>query len=94
MFTNFDKYMGEKDPNRQVISPFQQHLQSLTEYFNFYYPSEKSPSFGNMQIIDLFVANIKERKLSIPVDEKNLCCDKSVKVKSNHLYQNLISGSL
>ena len=43
MFTNFDKHMGDKDLNRQVVFIIQQHLQSLIEYFGFYYPSEGDP---------------------------------------------------
>ena len=65
MFTNFDKYMGEKDLNRQVVSIIQQHLQSLTKYFDFYYSSEEDPRSDNMWIIDPFVANIEESKLNI-----------------------------
>ena len=29
MFTNFDKYMGEKDLNRQMVNIIQQHLQNI-----------------------------------------------------------------
>ena len=65
MFTNFDEYMGEKDLNRQVVSIIQQHLQSLTEYFDFYYSSKEDPRPGNMWIIDPFVANIEDSKLSM-----------------------------
>ena len=50
MFTKFDEYMGEKDLNRQVVSIIQQHLQSLTEYFDFYYSSEEDPRPENMWI--------------------------------------------
>ena len=61
----------------------QQHLQSLTEYFDFYYSSEKDPRPRNMWIIDPFVANIEESKLSMN-EKKNLIdlsCDNSLKVK-------------
>ena len=50
MFINFDEYMGEKDLNRQVVFIIQQHLQSLTEHFDLYYPSEEDPKPGNMWI--------------------------------------------
>ena len=83
MFTNFDEYMGEKDFNRQVVSIIQQHLQSLTEYFDFYYSSEEDPRPGNMWTIDPSVANIEESKLSMNEKESliDLSCDNSLKVK-------------
>ena len=83
MFINFDEYMGEKDLNRQVVFIIQQHLQSLTEYFDLYYPSEEDPRPGNMWIIDPFVANIEESKLSIKDKESliDLSCDDSLKAK-------------
>ena len=59
ILTNFDEYMGEKDLNRQVVSSIQQHLQSLTEYFDFYYSNEEDPRPGNIWIIGPFVANIE-----------------------------------
>ena len=75
--------MGEKDLNRQVVFIIQQHLQSLTKYFDLYYPSEEDPRPGNMSIIDPFVANIEESKLSIKEKESliNLSCDDSLKAK-------------
>ena len=83
MFTNFDEYMGEKDLNRQVVSIIQQHLQSLTEYFDFYYLSEEDPRSGNMWTIDPSIANIEESKLSMNEKESliDLSCDDSLKVK-------------
>ena len=83
MFINFDEYMGEKDLNRQVVFIIQQHLQSLTEYFDLYYPSEEDPRPGNMWIIDPFVASIEESKLSIKEKESliDLSCDDSLKAK-------------
>ena len=82
MFTNFE-YMGEKDLNRQEVSIIQQHLQSLTEYFEFYYSSEEEPRPGNMWMIDPFVANIEDSKLSMNEKESliDLSCDDSPKVK-------------
>ena len=83
MFTNFNEYMGEKDFNRQVVSIIQQHLQSLTEYFDFYYLSEEDPRPGNMWTIDPSIANIEESKLSMNEKESliDLSCDNSLKVK-------------
>ena len=83
MLTNFDEYMGEKDLNRQVVSIIQQHLQLLTKYFDFYYSSEEDSSPGNMWIIDPFVVNIEESKLSINEKESliDLSCNDSLKVK-------------
>ena len=82
-FTNFDEYMGEKDLNRQVVSIIQQHLQSLTKYFNFFYSSEEDPRPGNIWIIDPFLANIEESKSSINEKESliDLYCNDSLKVK-------------
>ena len=82
MFTNCDEYMGKKDLNRQVVSIIQQHLHSLIEYFDFYYSSEEDTRPGNMLIIDPFVANIEESKLSINEKESliDLFCDDSIKV--------------
>ena len=61
----------------------QQHLQSLTEYFDFYYSSEEHPRPRNMWIIDPFVANIEESKLSMNEKKSliDLSCDDSLKVK-------------
>ena len=83
MFTNFDQYMEEKDLNRQVVFIIQQHLQSLTKYFDFYYSSEEDSRPGNIWIIDPFVANIEESKLSINEKESliYLSCNDSLKVK-------------
>ena len=83
MFTNFDEYMGENDLNRQVVTKFQQHLQSLIEYFDFYYPSEEDPRPGNMWTIDSFVTTIEESKLNMNEKESliDLFCDDSLKVK-------------
>ena len=83
MFTNFDEYMGEKDFNRQMVSIIQQHLHSLTKYFNFCYSSEEDFRPGIMWIIDPFVANIEESKLSISEKESliDLYCNDSLKVK-------------
>ena len=41
IFTNFDDYVKEKDVNQQVVSIIQQHLQSLTKFFDVYYPNEE-----------------------------------------------------
>ena len=83
MFTNFDEYMGEKDLNLQMVSINQQYLQSLTKYFHFYYSSEEDPRPGNIWIIDPFVANVVESKLSINEKETliDLSCNDSLKVK-------------
>ena len=83
IFTHFDEYMGEKDFNRQVVSIIQQHLQSLTEYFNFYYLSKEDSRPGNMLIIYPSVANIEESKLSVNEKESliDLSCDDSLRVK-------------
>ena len=80
MLINFDEYMGEKDLNRQVVSIIQQHLQSLTEFFHFYYPNEED---GNMWIIGPFTANIVKSKLSMDEKESviDLSCDNSLNVK-------------
>ena len=79
-----------------MVSIIQQHLHSLIEYFDFYYASEEDPRPGNMWIIDPFVANIKEIKLSVNEKESlvDLSCDNSLQLNSSHLYQDLISGSL
>ena len=96
IFTNFDEYMQEKDLNRQVVSIIQQHLQSLTEYYDFYYSSEEDSRSGNMWIIDSFVANIKESKLSMNEKKASLIylVTTVLKLNSSHPYQDLIYGSL
>ena len=96
IFTNFDEYMQEKDLNRQVVSIIQQHLQSLTEYYDFYYSSEEDSRSGNMWIIDPFVANIKESKLSMNEKKASLIylVTTVLKLNSSHPYQDLIYGSL
>ena len=62
---------------------FNSILQSLTEYFNFYYSSEEDSRPGNMWIIDPSAANIEESKLSMNEKESlnDLSCDDSLKVK-------------
>ena len=37
MFLNLDEFMREKDVNQQVVVIVQQHLQSLTKYFDRYF---------------------------------------------------------
>ena len=92
--------MGEKDLNRQMVSIIQQHLQSLTECFDFYYSSEEDPRPGNMWIIDPFGANTEESKLcmnekeSLIVTKRKYLVTTVLKLNSNHLYQDLISGFL
>ena len=60
-----------------MVSINQQHIQSLTEYFDFYYPSEEDPRPGNIWIIDPFVAKIQESKLCLNKKESliDLLCD-------------------
>ena len=81
LFINLDENNGEMDPNRQVVSIFEQHLQSMTECSYLYHPSEEDPWLGNMWIIDPFAAKIEESKLSINEKEGFIdpCCDDSPK---------------
>ena len=80
---NLDEYNGEKDPNRQVVSIIEQHLQSLTECSYLCHPNEEDPWHGNMWIIDPLAANIKERKLNMNEIKSiiHLSCDDSQKTK-------------
>ncbi|KAF2881124.1 hypothetical protein ILUMI_25035 [Ignelater luminosus] len=62
MFPNLDEYMKEKDVNRQMITDLvQQHLQSLKESFEYYYPKEEDPRNENIEIWTYFTLCDAER---------------------------------
>lgn len=84
MFSNFDKFIKEKDVNQHVITVFQHHLISLIESFDRYFPKNEDPRHGNMWIIDPFAAaNNENNKLSINEKESliDLSSDSSLKAK-------------
>uniref|UniRef100_A0A8C6V644 Uncharacterized protein n=1 Tax=Naja naja TaxID=35670 RepID=A0A8C6V644_NAJNA len=89
MFPNFDDYMREKDVNRQVVTIVQQHLQSLTESFDRYYPKKEDPRHGNMWIIDPFAAKIEDCNLSM--NEKKSLIDLSSDDRLKAKFQSPIS---
>ena len=85
MFPNLDEYMKEKDVNRQIIGLVQQHLQSLKESFEHYYPKEEDPRNGNMWIVNPFSSNIEESNLNVKEKESliELSSDDSLKLQFN-----------
>ena len=80
MFSNFDEYAGEKDVDRQVVSMFQQHLQS--GIFWLLLPIAKR-SRALKGITYPFVANIEDSNLNINEKESlfDLSRDDSLKTK-------------